>query len=205
AAQKLPDDWEDQCVRSFFHKPYIIKEEDIPPSIYVNSDQTQVVYAPGNQMTWADTSAKQVSMIGVDEKRAFTVLMSVAANGTLLLFQAIYEGLRNRSLSESSTLNHNKVIKAGFLLEFSGTKTYWSNQQTMQSFIDNILTPDFDVEKVKLNLPPHQKALWQIDVWSVHRSKEFCNWMGKHHPQICLDFVPGSCTGVHQPCDVSIQ
>ncbi|KAF8238063.1 hypothetical protein L208DRAFT_1244129, partial [Tricholoma matsutake] len=74
---------------------------------------------------------KQVSMIGVDEKRAFTVLVSVAANGTLLLFQAIYEGLTNRSLPESSTLNHNEVIEAGFLLEFSGTKTYWSNQQTM--------------------------------------------------------------------------
>jgi len=75
AAQKLPDDWEDQCERSFFHKAYIIKEEDIPPSLYVNSDQTQVVYVPGNWMMWADTSAKQVSVISVDEKWAFTVLI----------------------------------------------------------------------------------------------------------------------------------
>jgi len=131
--------------------------------------------------------------------------MSVAANGTLLPFQAIYKGLTNKSLLESLTLNHNKVIKADFLLEFSGTKTYWSNQQTMWSFVDNILTPYFDVEKVKLNLLPCQKALWQIDIWSVHHLKEFHNWMSKHHPQICLDFVPGGCTGVHQPCDVGIQ
>ena len=29
--------------------------------------------------------------------------------------------------------------------------------------------------------------------------------MKKYHPQIILDFVPGGCTGVHQPCDVGIQ
>jgi hypothetical protein len=48
AAQKLPDGWEDQCERSFFCKAYVIKEEDIPPSLYANPDQAQVVYAPGN-------------------------------------------------------------------------------------------------------------------------------------------------------------
>ncbi|KDR65330.1 hypothetical protein GALMADRAFT_284170 [Galerina marginata CBS 339.88] len=29
--------------------------------------------------------------------------------------------------------------------------------------------------------------------------------MGTNHPNIILDFVPGGCTGVHQPCDVCIQ
>jgi hypothetical protein len=48
AAQKLPKDWEDQCEQSFFHKAYAIKEEAIPPELYINSDQTQLVYAPGN-------------------------------------------------------------------------------------------------------------------------------------------------------------
>jgi hypothetical protein len=59
----------------------------------MSTDQTQVVYAPGNRMAWVDTEAKQVSVVGVDEKRAFTVMASVAANGTLPPFQAIYEGL----------------------------------------------------------------------------------------------------------------
>jgi hypothetical protein len=131
AAHKHPSDWEDQCEKSFFHKSYVIKEEDIPPELYVNSDQTQVVYAPGNRMTWADTGAKQVSVIGIDEKCAFTVMVSVAANGTLLPFQAIYEGMTKRLLPESSTAHYDNALSAGFLLEFSGMKTYWSNQQTM--------------------------------------------------------------------------
>jgi hypothetical protein len=75
----------------------------------------------------------------------------------------------------------------------------------MRSFVDNILAPYFDNKKLKLHLPPCQKVLWQINVWSVHRSNEFRNWMKEYHPWIILDFVPGGCTGVHQPCDVGIQ
>ena len=40
---------------------------------------------------------------------------------------------------------------------------------------------------------------------SVHRSEEFRGWMRTNHPNIILDFVPGGCTGIHQPCDVGIQ
>ena len=29
--------------------------------------------------------------------------------------------------------------------------------------------------------------------------------MHTNHPNIMVDFAPGGCTGVHQPCDVGIQ
>jgi hypothetical protein len=96
-------------------------------------------------------------------------------------------------------------LKAGIKLEPSGTKTYWSNQETMKKFVNDILAPYFEKKKVELSLPSSQKSLWQIDVWSVHRSEEFRGWMGKNHPNIIIDYVPGGCTGVHQPCDVGIQ
>ncbi|KAG6850928.1 hypothetical protein C0991_009934 [Blastosporella zonata] len=94
---------------------------------------------------------------------------------------------------------------AGFLLEYSNTATYWFNQDTMQNFVDKILAPYFEAQKCKLHLPPSQKSLWSIDVWSVHRSLSFRTWMKTHHPNIVLDFVPGGCTGVLQPCNVGIQ
>ena len=78
ASQKRHIDWENQCEHSFLRKAYAIKEEDIPASLFVNSDQTQVVYAPGDQLTWAETGAKQVPILGGEEKRAFTVLVSVS-------------------------------------------------------------------------------------------------------------------------------
>ena len=205
AAHKLPKDWEDQCERSFFRKVYIIKEEDIPSALYANSDQTQVKFSPSDSMSYAPTGAKQVSVVGLEDKRAFTLLVTVTADGTLLPLQAVYVGLTDKSLPHNDAPFSPESLEEGFRFEFSGTKTYWSNQRTMRDFVNHILAPYFDRMKEKLGLPETQKALWQIDVWSVHRLQEFRDWMKKQHPAIVLDYVPGGCTGVHQPCDVGIQ
>jgi hypothetical protein len=95
AAQKLPENWEDQCEKSAQRKGYLIKEYDIPAELYANSDQTQRLYAMGNQLTYAETGSRQVSILGGDEKRAFTVLVTVTSAGLLLPFQAIYHGKTN--------------------------------------------------------------------------------------------------------------
>ena len=191
AAQKLPKDWEDQCERSFFRKAYIIKEQDIPPPLYVNSDQAQMVYAPGNRMTWAPMGSKQVSLVGVDGKRAFTLLVSVSADGSLLPFQAIYSGMSDLSCPSTNAPHYADCQNLGFHFDFSGTKTYWSNLNTMKTFVKDILQPYFKQTKERLNLPDHHKSIWQIDVWSVHRSMEFRDWMKETDPTIILDYVPG--------------
>ncbi|KAF8808294.1 hypothetical protein BYT27DRAFT_7057706, partial [Phlegmacium glaucopus] len=191
---KIPEDWEEKCEKLFLRKAYSIKEYDILSVLYVNSDQTQVVYAPGDKMTYAPIGAKQVSLVGGDEKHAFTVMVSVANDGTLLPLQAIYAGLSTASCPSKTAGYYNEVMSAGMLLEHSGTVTYWSNMATMHSFVDNILAPYFARKRALLNLPPTQKALWQINVWSVHRSKEFRKWMSDNHDNIILDFIPGGCT-----------
>jgi len=178
----------------------------IPDALRVNSDQTQVVYAPGNKMTWTTTGDKQVAVVGTEEKRAFTLLVSVVGNGSLLPFQAIYQGLTKRSLPNETLPAYKTATSEGNIkFEYSGTSTYWSNQTTMQKFVDTILAPYFENTKKDLKRPPHQKSLWLIDVWSVHRSVEFREWMHANHPNIIICYVPGGCTGVHQPCDVGIQ
>ena len=171
----------------------------------MNSDQAQMVYAPGNRMTWAPMGSKQVSLVGVDEKRAFTLLVSVSADGSLLPFQAIYSGMSDLSCPSTNAPHYTDCRTLGFRFDFSGTKTYWSNLNTMKTFVKDILQPYFKQTKERLNLPDHHKSIWQIDVWSVHRSKEFRDWMKEMDPTIILDYVPGGCTGVHQPCDVGIQ
>lgn len=205
AAQKLPGNWEDQCERSAIRKAYLLKEYDIPAELYANSDQTQRLYAPGDKLTYAETGSKQVSVIGGDEKRAFTVMVTITSSGKMLPFQAIYHGKTERSCPDKASTNYGDAISAGFRLEYSGTKTYWSNQHTMRLFVDHILAPYFQNTKTTLGLPTNQRALWSIDVWSVHRSKEFLDWMNMTHPAILVDFIPGGCTGVAQPCDVGIQ
>lgn len=168
AVQKLPENWEDQIERSHIRKAYLIKEYDICSPLYVNSDQTQGVFAPGDKLTYAEIGAKQVSLVGAEEKRAFTIMVGVANDGTLLPFQAIYEGLSKRSTPSPESPHYNDVINAGMRLEFSGTQMYWSNLAMMKSYVNNILHPYFQSVRERLGLPLTQKALWQIDVWSVH-------------------------------------
>lgn len=205
AAQKLPSNWEDQCERAAIRRAYLIKEEDIVAALIVNSDQTQVLYAPGDKVTWTEKGAKQVPVLGAEEKRAFTALISVACDGTFLPLQAIYSGKTPRSCPSLNSPNHTDLINAGCILQESGTTTYWSNINTMKNFVNKILAPYFDAQKAALKLPTSQKSLWIIDVWTVHRSKEFRAWMKTTHPFIILDYVPGGCTSVAQPCDVGIQ
>jgi hypothetical protein len=206
AAQKLPEDWEDVCEQAFLRRAHIIKEEDIPIELLVNSDQTGVVLGPGSKLTWAPRGSKQVTLIGKEEKRAFTVLLSICANGFTLPMQAVYEGLTDRSCPNLTAPHYTDCINAGFRFVPSEKKgNHWSNQQTMKRFVDEILAPYFDTQKKLISRPTTQKSLWIIDVWAVHRSDEFLGWMRENHPTILIDFVPGGCTGVAQPLDVGIN
>ena len=174
AAQKLPEDWELLCQRAFLRIAYGIKEEDIPPELFVNSDQTQVVYAQGSKLTWTKTGSRQVTVIGEDEKRTFTVVVSVSNSGELLPFQAIYQGYSAKTCPSASAKNYHAMKAVRLRFEFSKTKTYWSTHETMHTLVNDIITPYFARQKAKLGLPDSQKSIWQIDVWSVHQSKEFC-------------------------------
>lgn len=205
AAQKLPDNWEDVCEKSLLRIVHDIKRFDIPIALFINSDQTQVVYAQGSNLTWTATGSSQVSTVGEDEKRAFTVMVSVSNSGDLLPLQAIYGGKSQRSCPDKSAKNYDKAQAAGFRFEYSNTDTYWSTQTTMHNLVNEIIAPYFEKKKKELGLPPSQKAIWQIDVWSVHRSKEFRDWMKANHPNIIVHYVPAGCTGVFQACDVGIQ
>jgi hypothetical protein len=74
-----------------------------------------------------------------------------------------------------------------------------------QIYFVQVIAPNFMAEEEALRLPPSQKTIWQIDVWSVHRSEQFHTWMKEHHTSIILQFMLGGCTAILQPCDVGIQ
>ena len=56
-----------------------------------------------------------------------------------------------------------------------------------------------------LRLSDEQESILQLDVWSVHRSKEFGTWIQTEHPTILLEYVPGGCTGIFQPLDLALH
>ncbi|KAJ8090755.1 hypothetical protein PM082_018321 [Marasmius tenuissimus] len=144
AAQELLKKWEDLCERAFLQCAHIIKEEDIPIQLFVNSDQTGVIYSPGLKLTWAEKGSCQVSVVGADGKQAFTVLISILAGGQVLPLQAVYGGKTTKSCPTKAAPHYDDATAAGFRFVPSGKKNnHWSDQKTMREFVDNILSPYF--------------------------------------------------------------
>lgn len=205
AGQKIPIDAEQQLFHASLRMAGCIRDENVKACFVVNGDQTLSVYASGRDHTYELKGSKQINIVGIEEKRAFTVMVGVSMSGEVLPLQAIFTGVDpNRSLPKPTAPKYDEARKLGFRFEVSKTKTHWSNHGTMHLYVQHILAPYFEKHKARLNLP-NQRCIWLIDVWSVHRSKEFRTWMKTHYPWIIILYVPGGCTGLAQPCDVGIQ
>ncbi|KAF9227641.1 hypothetical protein BS17DRAFT_856294 [Gyrodon lividus] len=180
-ARKVPDNWEKVCEKAVLQIAYVI-------------------YTQGSSLTWTKCGANQVTTISKDKmgfyNSGFSLLLWEVAS-----IAADLSSLTTKSCPQSTVPCYDECINHGFLFECTKTDTYWSTQVTMESLINNII----DV----LGLPPSQKVIWQIDIWSIHCSQQFWAWvkfwMKELPPTIVLQFVPGGCTSILQPCDVGIQ
>ncbi|QRV96941.1 DDE superfamily endonuclease [Ceratobasidium sp. AG-Ba] len=205
AAQKTPHNANELLQQSFLRMACLIRDEDVPSCCIMNTDQTQVVYFAGLDSTWNERGQRQVSIIGADEKRAFTLVVGVAMSGNVLPPQAIYTGKSSRSLPDPAFIDFAQHRVPGIQFLPSSTNTYWSTLETMQIYVSDILVP-YLLEQIRAhNLPTTQRCIFQINSWLVHRSTEFRSWMSSNYPWITLLFVPGGCTGLFQACDVGIQ
>jgi hypothetical protein len=54
AGRKIPPNADDSLLHVFLCIAYVVKHEDIPSKLLVNSDQTQVVLAQGSNVTYDD-------------------------------------------------------------------------------------------------------------------------------------------------------
>ncbi|KAF8999563.1 hypothetical protein BDZ89DRAFT_1096255 [Hymenopellis radicata] len=193
AAKKVPDNVDEILKEAYLREAYLIRNYAIPGGLRVNTDQTQIVYQQGTSTTWSERGAKQVPTIGHEEKRAFTLVPSISASGVLLPMQAIYHGQKEGSLPSAKTSpTYAEAAGLGFRLLPSKSKTYWSTQESMRDLVDNTIAPYFEATKTELGLPQTQFSIWKIDCWSVHKSKEFMDWMRENHPRIIVLFIPAN-------------
>ena len=82
-----------------------MRVSNVPQLNAFNADQTGVTLVPsGNERTYDVKGGKDVSVIGSEEKRAFTACLGSAADGNILRFQSIWKGKTTNSLAKSRDL-----------------------------------------------------------------------------------------------------
>lgn len=206
AAQKVPNNAPQVTVKAFLRMSCSVRDENISPHFIINADQTGIVYAQGTSRTYAERGAKQVAVVGTEEKRAFTLMVTLAQSGQLLPFQAIYSGKDpRRSLPKPSSPGYNDAIAFGIRFEVSGNESHWATQASMQNWMNFIVVPYFEDQKRTHHAPPSQRCIAYIDCWSVHRSLEFRTWLAVTYPWVYLQYCPAGCTGLFQPADALPQ
>jgi hypothetical protein len=211
AGQKLPADAPDQMKNHAFRLAVDIRDHSIPACCCVNCDQTGYNYGKPGACTYDPIGTNQVTIVGKEDKRSFTIMVGISMSGEVLPFQIMYAGMTAGSLPNIN--DPTSVFRAAndeakrLRFRFESTKVagnHWSNINTMKSYVRNILSVYFN-EKRTLLKRKDQVCLWTIDCWSVHRSQEFRDWMHNSYPWILIRYIPGGCTGIFQPCDVGIQ
>jgi len=85
AAQKLPSNAADLCLKQFFQHSVTTWDQVIPgPGFHVNIDQCNVIMQPASSCTYKVIGSKQIAVTGKDKKCAFTIIMAISDSGFVL-------------------------------------------------------------------------------------------------------------------------
>ena len=129
AARKVPTDFPE--IKLAFLKRIVdcVQVHKIPPELIINWDQTGAKYVP---TTLAEEVSRQIDVIGKEDKREMTVLLSCTMSGFLLPPHLIYCGKTNK-------WHPNIAFPPGWDIHHS--ENHWSTEATMLHFIDCVLVP----------------------------------------------------------------
>lgn len=134
-AKKLPENWEKACERTFYRIIYLIIQYKILVSLLINMDQTGVILIPGAGLTYHEKKAKQVHVLGKDEKRAYILTVASSYKGDLLPFQAIWA---RKTMASCPKANARQTAESfGFHFtsanSFKNSTSHFSTLQTMKN------------------------------------------------------------------------
>ena len=194
AVRKLPDDFADVTLAFLERVASIAKENCVPFELVINWDQTGSRFAPASHWTPANEGAKQVDVIGVEDKREMTVLLAISLAGKLLPPQLLHAG---------------KTVKCHPTVDFPAgwdvwhSQNHWSTEETMIHYIEEVIAPYFRVVRKSLGLSENHSALAVFDVFAAHRSQIVLDTLDKYH--IKYFYVPAGCTGELQPLDLTFN
>ncbi len=156
---------------------------EIPPELVINWDQTGIKIVPVSSWTMEKRGAKRVEIAGVDDKRQITAVFAVSSIGECLPFQVIYKGTTRASLPKYAFPGDWNVTY---------TPNRWSNEQTMKTYIEEIIVPYVKQKREELNLDNDHPALAIFDVFKGQCTEGVFALLEDNNIECVL--VPANCT-----------
>ena len=193
-ARKVPTDFVEIKLAFLKRITDFVREHKIPPELILNWDQTGAKFVPTSEWTLAEEGSRQVDIVGKEDKREMTVLLTCVMSGSLLPPQLIYAGKTNKC-------HPDITFPSGWDIYHS--ETHWSTENTMLHFIDHVLVPYIQTTRETLGFDSSQHALALFDVFAAHRCDSVLQALERNNIKCC--FIPANCTGELQPLDVTVN
>jgi hypothetical protein len=184
---------------NFFYFLFVLSFLKVHPSLVINMDQTGVHLVPSSKWTYAQKNSSSVATIGGEDKRQITACIASSLDGNFLPLQLIFQGKTPRCLPAATAAS---IAAEAHLTQ---TENHWSSQKTMQDYVEKVIMPYANKQIEAHRLNSDSKLILVLDVWAVHKSVEFRQFLRTHHPRIHLVFVPANCTSKLQVADVALQ
>ena len=147
---------------------------------------------PVNSWTLAEKGARQVPIVGLEDKREMTMLLACTASGKMLPPQLIYAGTTEKCHPKFTFPEDWEIYHS---------KSRWSDEDTMLRYVDNIIIPYFT--KMRAKFGQSKKGLCIFDVYAPHKLDSVLQKLEDNN--ILRVFVPAGTTGELQPLDVSVN
>ncbi|KAG1852584.1 hypothetical protein C8R48DRAFT_749777 [Suillus tomentosus] len=179
-----------------------MKWHGVPPKLLVGFNQIGNYILPSSGTTFAERGSEQVDIVAKDEKRAYTLLVASAPEGTFLPFQQVWSGASERSLPSAGAPGMMEAKERGFDFAFAESDkkgSHYSTLKTMKegrfySWVENIFEPCCrGIIEADPDLDNDQVSIVYLDCYPMHANKEFRTYVFETFPYIILCFVPANC------------
>ena len=179
---------------------FVCKVFGVPPQLIFNADETALrLLSVRNRGLGPKGGSHQVSFRGADDKRQYTCLPIISAAGALCMpVQLIWGGgTQNCTPSLEVRTEYSHSLYHDF------SPSHWTTLDTFKRAVRALFKDHVSPTIAKLGLDTeNQKWVFLIDLFSVHRSVDFREWLKEEFPScICL-YIPPNETASTQPLDL---
>lgn len=168
-----------------------VAQDQIPPSLVLNWDQTPLNYISARKWTMDQEGISKVAIAGQSDKRALAAILTVSMAGDFLPMQLIYSGKTAKSLPKSK-------FPSGFSL--TQNPSHWSNEDTMISYIEEILVPYLEQQR---ETHADKPAVLIYDAFRAHTTEAVQAKLEQLNAKLVM--VPKNMTDHLQPLDISVN